>query len=109
MLVGAGLVLLNSAGKIEPGYEPEPEGDVQAAGSFVPPRLVVELLSRGLFLCAAQMATCISAPVPADLLCVQICTFNALACVLSCLISVMPHRARPLSRQLHLCWQLHLC
>ncbi len=40
---------MNSAGKIEPGWRAE---ELQAKNAFVPPRLLVELVSRGLFLCA---------------------------------------------------------
>lgn len=47
--VVSGLVLLNSAGKIDPSYQPGDEVDLQASSS-VPPRLLVELFSRGLFL-----------------------------------------------------------
>ena len=43
----AGLVLMNSAGKIEPSWVPE---QLEAKNAFVPPRLLVDLLSRGLFL-----------------------------------------------------------
>jgi len=56
--VVSGLVLLNSAGKIDPSYQPGDEVDLQASSS-VPPRLLVELFSRGLFLCATlQSRTC---------------------------------------------------
>jgi len=48
-LISAGLVLMNSAGKIEPGWRAE---ELEAKNAFVPPRLLVELVSRGLFLCA---------------------------------------------------------
>ncbi len=48
-MLSAGLVLMNSAGKIEPGWRPD---ELQAKNAFVPPRLVVDLISRGLFLCA---------------------------------------------------------
>ena len=40
---------MNSAGKIEPGWRAE---ELEAKNAFVPPRLLVELVSRGLFLCA---------------------------------------------------------
>ena len=40
---------MNSAGKIEPGWRAE---ELEAKNTFVPPRLLVDLFSRGLFLCA---------------------------------------------------------
>ena len=39
---------MNSAGKIQPGWRPE---ELEAKNSVVPPRLFVDLFSRGLFLC----------------------------------------------------------
>ena len=47
----AGLVLMNSAGKIEPDWRAE---ELEATNAFVPPRLLVDLFSRGLFLCVLQ-------------------------------------------------------
>ena len=45
-----GLVLVNSAGRLDPGYAPAgPDADPAAPGAG-PPRIVVDLLSRALFL-----------------------------------------------------------
>ena len=44
----AGLVLLNSAGKVEPTYTPPPADPAKAP--FVPPKLLVDAASQGLFL-----------------------------------------------------------
>ena len=48
----AGLVLLNSAGKVVPDYTPPAASQAQAAALTKqgPPQIVVELISRGLFL-----------------------------------------------------------
>ena len=44
-----GLVLVNSAGRLDPGYAPAgPDADPAPAAG--PPRIVVDLLSRALFL-----------------------------------------------------------
>lgn len=44
-----GLVLVNSAGRLDPGYAPAgPDADPEPAAG--PPRIVVDLLSRALFL-----------------------------------------------------------
>ena len=48
-MLSVGLVLMNSAGKIEPKWQPD---ELEAKNAFVPPRLLVDLISRGLFLCA---------------------------------------------------------
>eukprot|EP00208_Stichococcus_sp_RCC1054_P008027 CAMPEP_0206150500 /NCGR_PEP_ID=MMETSP1473-20131121/38333_1 /ASSEMBLY_ACC=CAM_ASM_001109 /TAXON_ID=1461547 /ORGANISM="Stichococcus sp, Strain RCC1054" /LENGTH=795 /DNA_ID=CAMNT_0053548005 /DNA_START=103 /DNA_END=2489 /DNA_ORIENTATION=+ len=46
----SGLVLLNSAGQIEPGWAPPAAGAESEKARAPPPRLVIEGLSRGLFL-----------------------------------------------------------
>ena len=46
----AGLVLMNSAGKVEPGFQPpDSTSGVPSVKSTGPPRLLVEAVSRGLF------------------------------------------------------------
>lgn len=47
----AGLVLLNTAGQVTPGWKPADDGAApKAAAKSPPPRIFVEALSRGLFL-----------------------------------------------------------